>query len=372
VKILFWFSLSLVIYAYFIYPSWLFLRVRLYPRPVRPKPIFPTVSIVIAARNEGKCLKEKLHSLQRLDYPGGLMETIVVSDGSTDQTNEILGNLADSRVRSILLSANLGKAQSLNRAIEVSNGDIIVFMDVRQRVATDSLKMLVENFADPTVGCVSGELVLGRVEESAAPRGVGSYWKMEKSIRCWESASGSTVGATGALYAARRSLIPRLPAALVLDDVFVPMAVARNGARVIFEPRALAWDVLSSSSKQEFQRKVRTLFGNYQLLRFAPWLLTAANPLRFEFISHKLSRLAVPFALISVIVASAFLSGFIYKLPIAVGIGLAALGALSLLRAPLGFGSRVAELALAFFLLNTAALVAFFYFAIGKKQVWVH
>jgi len=79
-------------------------------------------------------------------------------------------------------------------------------MDVRQRVATDSLKMLVENFADPTVGCVSGELVLGRVEESAAPRGVGSYWKMEKSIRCWESASGSTLGATGALYAARRSL----------------------------------------------------------------------------------------------------------------------------------------------------------------------
>ena len=83
-KLLFWFSLFLVIYAYLIYPSWLFLRVRLYPRPVRPKPIFPTVSIVIAARNEGKCLKEKLHSLQRLDYPAGLMETIVVSDGSTD------------------------------------------------------------------------------------------------------------------------------------------------------------------------------------------------------------------------------------------------------------------------------------------------
>jgi hypothetical protein len=148
------------------------------------------------------------------------------------------------------------------------------------------------------------------------------------------------------------------------------MAVARSGARAIFEPRALAWDVLSSSSKQEFQRKVRTLFGNYQLLRFAPWLLTAANPLRFEFISHKLSRLAVPFALISVNVASAFLSGFVY--PIAVGIGLAALGAMPLVRAPLGCGSRVAELALAFILLNTAALVAFFYFAIGKKQVCVH
>jgi cellulose synthase/poly-beta-1,6-N-acetylglucosamine synthase-like glycosyltransferase len=371
VKFVFWFSVWVVFYTYFLYPSWLFLRMRLHPRPVRTMPISPTVSVVIAARNEGQHLQDKLDRLGRLDYPCELLETIVVSDGSTDQTNDILSHLAASRVRSVFLPTHCGKAEALNRAIEVSNGDIIVFMDVRQRVATDSLKMLVENFADPTVGCVSGELVLGRVDVSVSC-GVGSYWKMEKSIRRWESASGSTVGATGALYAARRSLVPRLPAGLVLDDVFVPMTIARKGARVIFEPRALAWDDLPSSSKQEFRRKVRTLFGNYQLLRFAPWLLTAVNPLRFEFVSHKLSRLVVPFALISVMAASVLLSGFVYKLPIAAGIGLAALGALSLVRVPLGFGSRVAELALAFILLNTAALVAFFYFATGKKQVWVH
>ena len=234
----------------------------------------------------------------------------------------------------------------------------------------DSLKTLVESFADPTVGCVSGALMLGDGEETS-PRGVGSYWRMEKSIRYWESTGGSTVGATGALYAVRRNLVPHLPSGIILDDVFIPMEVARRGARVIFEPRALVWDNLPSSPKQEFRRKVRTLYGNYQLLRLAPWLLTTVNPLRFEFVSHKVCRLAVPFALIGMILSSVFLSGFIYRFPLAAAIGVGTLGALASVRVPLGIVSRLTDLALAFVLLNTAAIVAFFYFAVGKKRVWV-
>lgn len=370
-KLLFWFSIFLIFYTYLLYPIWLFLRVRLHPRRVCGKSIFPKISIVIAVRNEAKHLEEKLHNLQQLDYPGELIETLVVSDGSTDKTNDILGNFVDSRVRSIILPEHCGKAEALNHAIEAVNGDIVVFMDARQRVATDSLKTLVESFADPTVGCVSGALILGDGAETS-PRGVGSYWKMEKVIRYWESTGGSTVGATGALYAVRRSLIPHLPAGIILDDVFIPMEVARRGARVIFEPRALAWDSLPSNPKQEFRRKVRTLFGNYQLLRIAPWLLTTSNPLLFEFVSHKVSRLAVPFALIGMILSSVFLSGFIYRLPLAAAIGVGTLGALASVRVPLGIASRLTDLALAFVLLNTAAIVAFFYFAVGKKQVWVH
>jgi cellulose synthase/poly-beta-1,6-N-acetylglucosamine synthase-like glycosyltransferase len=324
----------------------------------------------MAARNEEKHLEEKLHNLQQLDYPRALVDTLVVSDGSTDRTHDILTNFADSRVRSILLPAQGGKAEALNRGLEAVKGDIVVFMDIRQRVATDSIRTLVESFADPSVGCVSGALTLGDGEETS-PKGVGSYWKMEKTIRCWESASGSAVGATGALYAVRRSLVPRLPAGLILDDVFIPMEVARTGARVIFEPHALAWDSLPSSPKQEFRRKVRTLFGNYQLLRLAPWLVTAQNPLRFEFVGHKLSRLVVPFALIGIILASVFLSGFLYRIPLAATIGVGVLGVLAFVRVPLGIVSRLSHLALAFVLLNTAAIVAFFYFALGKKQVWV-
>jgi poly-beta-1,6-N-acetyl-D-glucosamine synthase len=371
VKLLFWLSIVLISYAYFLYPGWLYLRARLYPRPVRSRPIFPKISIVIAVRNEEKYLEEKLRNLQQLNYPVELLETLVVSDGSTDQTNHILSNLSDTRVRSICLAAHGGKAEALNRALEAAGGDIVVFMDARQRVATDSLQALLEGFADPTVGCVSGALMLGNGEETS-PRGVGSYWKMEKTIRYWESMGGSAVGATGALYAVRRTLVPRLPSGIILDDVFIPMEVARAGARVIFEPRALAWDKLPANPKQEFRRKVRTLFGNYQLLRVAPWLLTSANPLRFEFVSHKLCRLAVPFAMIGMISASVFLSGLIYRLPLGAAICIGTLGALALARWPRGVTSRLTDLALAFLLLNTAAIVAFFYFVVGKKQVWVY
>jgi len=371
VKLLFWLSVLLVIYTYLLYPGWLFLRARLYARPVRPMPIFPPVSIVIAARNEGTHLEAKLQNLQQLDYPRELVDTLVVSDGSTDQTTDILANFVDSRVRSIVLPMHCGKAEALNRAIEAAIGDIVVFMDVRQCVATDCIKTLVENFANPAVGCVSGALILGEGQETST-RGVGSYWRMEKAIRNWESRAGSSVGATGALYAVRRSLVPHLPTGLILDDVFVPMEVARSGARVIFEPRALAWDNLPSNAKQEFRRKVRTLFGNYQLLCMAPWLLTAANPLRFEFVSHKLFRLAIPFALIGMISASFFLPGLLYRFPLVAAMGVGTLGALAFMRVPLGIVSRLTHLALAFVLLNTAAIVAFFYFAAGKKQVWVH
>ena len=368
-KLLFWCSLFIVVYAYLLYPAWLLLRTKWKPKPVNPQPFFPKVSIIMAVRNGEKDLGEKLQNLQSLDYPVDLLQIIVASDGSTDRTNDILRESVNSSLRPILLSEHMGKAEALNRAVEVSTGEVVVFMDVRQRVAIDSVRLLVENFSDTSVGAVSGELLLGDGTASTQ-RGVGSYWKMEKSIRQWESASGSVVGATGAIYAVRRSLIPRLPAGLILDDLFIPMTVARSGSRVVFEPRAVALDNLPARPEQEFKRKVRTLFGNYQLLRLCPWLLTAKNPLRFEFVSHKLCRLAVPFALVGAVVASVFLSGFLYRLPLAAAVCVATLGTLAWARVPLGVASRLTDLALAFLLLNTAAMVAFLYFAVGKEQVW--
>lgn len=369
-KVLFWLSAFLVLYTYLLYPAWLLFRFRLFPRPVRPAAFFPKLSIVIAARNEASNLENKLRNLQELDYPRELIETIVVSDGSTDETNEILRKYSESPIRSILSSIHCGKAESLNAALEVARGEIVVFMDARQRVSHDSVKKLVENFADSRVGCVSGELILDS-GQAKSPQGVTSYWKMEKLLRYWESAADSMVGATGALYAARRNLVPRLPSGLILDDVFIPMTIARSGSRVIFEPRALAWDNLPAEVHQEFRRKVRTLFGNYQLLRLAPWLLTADHRLRFEFLSHKLFRLAVPFALITMIVASAFLHGFAYRLPLAAATGVCFLGALAFVWVPTGVTSRLSHLSLAFLLLNTAAVVALWYFATGRRQVWV-
>jgi poly-beta-1,6-N-acetyl-D-glucosamine synthase len=370
VKLLFWLSAFVVAYTYFLYPIWTFCRARFYPRPVSQTPFFPRVTIILAVRNEENHLEEKLRNLQLLDYPRELLETIVVSDGSTDRTDEILKNWKDSSVRSICLPAHVGKAEALNCAIETAEGEIVLFMDARQRVAVDSVKLLTENFADPDVGCASGTLVLGAGEQGS-PQGVRSYWNLEKMIRHCESTTGSVVGCTGALYAVRRTLLPRLPAGLILDDVFIPMEVSQLGARVIFDERVLVWDQLASSPRQEFRRKVRTLFGNYQLLRVAPWLLSAANPMRFEFVSHKLCRLAVPFAFIGMLLPSLFLSNLLYRIPLAIACGIGALAVLAYLRVTRGITSRVADLALALVLLNTAAIVALFYFSAGKKRVWV-
>ncbi len=136
---------------------------------------------------------------------------------------------------------------------------------------------------------------------------MGLYWRIEKTIREMESASGSVVGATGALYAVRRNLLVAVPAGTILDDVYIPMNVVRQEARVIFVPSARAWDVAPQKTGHEFSRKVRTLSGNYQLVQLAPWLLSGKNPLRFEFISHKLLRLFAPFALAAAFVASLWL-----------------------------------------------------------------
>lgn len=326
----------------------------------------------MVVRNEAEVLERKLRNLTKLNYPQGLHRIIVVSDGSTDGTNEILSQWAkDSGIQVILHPDSQGKAARLNDAVEAATGEIVVFTDARQKIEPDAIRFLAENFADPEVGCASGELMLGDPESGENVKGMGLYWRIEKIVRDLESASGSVVGATGALYAVRRSLVSSVPPETVLDDVYIPMNVVRQGARAIFDPRARAWDVPSLGASREFARKVRTLSGNYQLVQLAPWLLGSSNPLRFEFVSHKLLRLAVPFALAAALVTTIFLKQPIYKIALALQVGFYAISLLAVgqfNRGPLG---RIADAAFTFVVLNTAAAVAFANFVTGKKAVWI-
>jgi hypothetical protein len=165
-------------------------------------------------------------------------------------------------------------------------------------------------------------------------------------------------------------LVP-LPAETILDDVYLPMHVVRQGFRVVFDGRAQAWDSADPGVEAEFKRKVRTLSGNYQLLQLAPWLLTGSNPIRFEFVSHKLLRLAVPFALAGILVASLILRAPVYRIALAlqtVLYGLSFLAIAQLKRGPVG---RIADAALTFVVLNTAAVVAFANFVSGRKAAWI-
>jgi len=368
-KWLFWGSAAFIFFTYLGYPAWLWFSARWKSRPVRRAPVSPRISIVMAVHNEAAALRAKLLNLAKFDYPPGLVEIVVASDGSTDATNTILEEWSGPRRKAIILKVNQGKASSLNHAVRAAEGEIVVFTDVRQRIAPDAVRMLVESFADASVGCVSGELMLEGSDRGATAGGLGLYWGIEKMIRRWESDSGSVVGVTGAFYAARKDLVPLLPPGTILDDVLIPLQAARQGKRVLFDGRARSYDRLADD-RHEFRRKVRTLAGNYELLWLAPWLLTTRNPIRFRFICHKMLRLLVPFALLGILISSLFLPGPFYRLVLA-GELLFCLGAVfSAFHLRFGVISQLGSACSAFLVLNAAAMLAFVYFVTGRRVVW--
>lgn len=370
-KWVFWGSAALILYAYAGYPLWLWVRSKVRPRPVEKIPVEPRLSVVMVVRNEEAALPRKLENLLALDYPVDRFDIVVVSDGSTDGTDRILHEEAkNSRVHVVLNQLPQGKASGLNDGVGIAQGEIVVFTDVRQMIEKGALRELLQNFGDPAVGCVSGELMLGEPNGSESGRGMGLYWRMEKKIREWEAASGSVVGATGAFYAVRREMAVPLAPETILDDVYTPMHVVKQGGRVVFEPRARAWDSPDLGGDREFSRKVRTLSGNYQLVQLAPWILSSSNPILFEFVSHKLLRLVVPFALALLLVSSALLSGPFYRAILIAQVGFYALSFLAMAHLKMGPLGRAADAARTFVVLNTAAAVAFVRFVTGRKAVW--
>jgi biofilm PGA synthesis N-glycosyltransferase PgaC len=368
VKIVFWLSLSAMGYAYFGYAVWLWLQSRVAAREITQGSIVPQVSIIIAARNEEKNLPAKLENLLHLDYPKEKLQVVIVSDGSTDKTEAILQENASSIVP-VIFAQSQGKARALNEAVKKATGAILIFLDVRQRVDLNSVSQIVSCFADANVGAVSGELLLEDAAGMPSSDALGIYWKLEKVIRRLESCSGSVVGVTGAIYGIRRELYTEMPSGTILDDVFIPMCVARAGRRVVFHPSAIARDQIFSEKGKEFSRKVRTLTGNYQLLRLAPWLLSPENPLLFRFISHKILRLLVPLFLLLLLVSSALATGTCYKAFFSLQILLYVLAALGTMN-PSAKRFKPVAIASTFVALNAAAALAFYNFVAGRNRVW--
>ena len=367
-KLLFWVSFGLVAYAYIGYVIWLWLQVQVRRKPFLQNSKIRDVSIIIAARNEEANLPLKLENLRCLDYPHDHMQIVVASDGSTDRTAAILEE-NNSTVVPVILERSGGKASALNNAVRRATGEILVFLDVRQIIDSDAISALVSCFADPSVGAVSGELILESISGTPSDA-LGIYWKIEKAVRKLESASGSVVGATGAIYAIRRELFVEIPPGTLLDDVFLPMQIARAGKRVVFQPSAVARDRVFVEKGKEFSRKIRTLTGNYQLLHLAPWLLSPANPLLFRFICHKLLRLLVPFLLVLLLVSSFILRSSFYQVVFWLQVLFYLLGAFGIL-SPSARRFKPITVASTFVMLNAAAAVAFYNFLAGRNRVWV-
>lgn len=312
--LVFWISAVLLLHVFAGYPAWMWWLAKLCPRPIgkaRSIPretMTPIVTVVMAVHEGASHIRAKLANLCELDYPPDRLAIVVACDGCRDDTAERCRQFGDPRLVVLEFAERRGKAACLNDAIAIVDSEVLLLTDVRQRLEPDALRELVADLADPAVGAVSGEL---RFVDPATgfARSVDAYWRYEKLIRHAESRSGSTVGVSGALYAMRRALFEPLPPDTVLDDVLIPMRIARAGSRVVFEPRAVAWDRTSQQPAEERRRKIRTLAGNYQLVQLAPWLLLPwCNPLWFRFVSHKLLRLLAPWLLLLMALAAAALA----------------------------------------------------------------
>jgi cellulose synthase/poly-beta-1,6-N-acetylglucosamine synthase-like glycosyltransferase len=367
----FWVSLLAVGYTYLGYPLLLWAWSKAGSRRVLKSPSGRRVSVVIAVYNEERHIAGRLDNCLSLDYPADQLDVIVVSDGSTDRTCEIAGRFSRERVTLIALPERVGKAVAINRGLAVAQGEIIVFADARQRFAPSAVSELVANFADPTVGAVSGELVLESDPDRPGADGIGLYWRVEKWIRRTEGAIDSVIGATGAIYAVRRELFEPLPDGTILDDLLIPMRIAMKGRRVVFENRALAFDRVTQDYRVEFRRKVRTLAGNYQAISLCPDLMKPwRNRLFLQFVSHKACRLAAPFGLVALLASNLVFTGGWRGCLLAfqaTGYSLALAG-WGLSR--VGVRARWTSAAFSFCLLNYAALVGAVRFAMRDTTLW--
>ncbi len=375
---LFWISIAALLYTYIGYPVVVWLLARLRNRKVAKAPITPRVSVILPCHNEAINIETRIKNLLASNYPPELLEVIVVSDGSNDATAEIARRFESERVRVCDYAERQGKAGALNLGVAAAEGEIIVFADARQWFEPDSIKAMVSNFADPSVGAVSGAYLLDGGAGAPVGEGVGLYWKYEEWIRKSEARFNSLVGAVGAIYAIRRGLWKPLPPSTILDDVYTPMQIALRGFRTVIEEKARAHDRAVDSAGREFSRKVRTLTGNYQLCQLMPALLMPNYNLFFQFYSHKLMRLLAPIFFLLLLGANIAMIGsaaqgfeqVFYRLFLAGQIGFYAsvvAGAYLLKR---NRRVRLLNMAYIFSVMNAAALLGLFYFIFGKRNVW--
>ena len=355
--------LGVLIYTYLGYPVLIAVLARLSPMRIKPDPAFlPTVSVLIPVYNARPYIGPKLDSLLALDYPDDQIEIILSSDASNDGSDEVIRKYAERHPHIKVLRAERrsGKPAGINRMLQEATGEVLFMTDIRQPLDPNALRRLVAPLADPTVGAVSGNLML------VGKSGAGAYWHYEKWLRRSEGRFRSVVGVSGSIYALRRSDMQPLANDLILDDLWVPMRLRLQGRRILFEETALAFDE-AFEDQREFGRKVRTLAGNYQLFARMPAILVPwLNPSFFEVMSHKVLRLLCPWALI--LLAGVTLFGIQEPLlmMLALGQGIFYAAALAGKRA-----GRLGSLARTFVVLNAAAVVGLYrYLAAAQKVTW--
>jgi cellulose synthase/poly-beta-1,6-N-acetylglucosamine synthase-like glycosyltransferase len=367
--ILVFLSAAAVVYVLAGYPCLLALQARWFGKPVsRSDGYLASVSAIVAVRNGERWLVRKMESLLAQEYPGERIEIIVVSDGSTDRTEEIAAQYKDRGVRLLVVPAG-GKPAALNAAVPHARGELLLLTDVRQTLHPDCLRKLVANLADTKVGVVSGDLRIasGRNEEE---QNTGLYWRYENWIRGNLAKVDSMLGATGPIYLIRKSLYTPIPPDSLLDDVFLPLSVHLKGYRLVLEEGAIAVDEPTDLST-EFRRKVRTQAGILQLLKTFPGLFSSRNRMRAHFVSLKIGRLLLPYLFLTLLVSSLALPSPWRWWMAGPQLAFWAAALLNPLFAPGTLGKKLTALPNAFAVLVLAAIFALKILFVPPRELWV-
>ena len=303
--ILFWLAVAIPVYAYFGYPVTLVILRSVIHNQVKRRPISPSVTLVIPAYNESSNIVRKLENSLSLDYPADLLQILVACDGCKDNTAFLASQIAErpantGRIHVLDYPVNRGKILTLNAALEEAHGEIVVFSDASAILNPDAIHLLVRNFADPSVGSVSGKYTVIKADEVDIGTSEDTYWRYETFLKSQESEISSTVGGHGHLHAIRRELYPFPPAGTINDDHIIHASVIPKGFRAVYEPEAVIRE--EAHEMTGFARRVRIMAGNIQQLREIKPLLNPLRPLPlFFFFCRKVLRLVVPFAMIAAI-----------------------------------------------------------------------
>ena len=305
-------AIILFIYNYFIYPV-VVIFVSKFKKDIHVNTIsnicdFPTVSFIIAAYNEEKVISDKIKNTLSLDYPSDKFQIIVVSDGSNDKTVSIIKKFQGQGVISLHNDARNGKSAALNRGVEISTGEIIVFSDANNDFSNDAIKQLTKHFNDPVIGAVTGAKHIYDSDDRQSAVGDGLYWKYESKIKEAESTLGSITGAEGEILAVRASLFEPLDKKVINDDAEITFNLVKSGYRVIYEKEAKAYEQASHDLLDDFNVKVRMTAGGYQTLSLQrAFLFPPRSWYTFSFLSHKLLRWLAPHFMLVIFITPLFL-----------------------------------------------------------------
>lgn len=356
-----WMAAILVGYVYVGYPILIGLLAWVMPKPVRQASIEPTVTLLISAFNEAHVIGDKLKNAVALDYPRNKLEILVISDASSDETDSIVQSFSGQGVTLLRMPERGGKTVGLNAAMKIAKSDIVIFSDANIMYREDTVRQLVKNFADSSVGCATGDSQYVDDPHSAAHVQENTYWGYERFIRSMESMVGSTVGGDGAIFAIRRELYQPLSPETI-NDLVIPLQIVTKGYRAVFEPTAIGLEPSAGDFKKEFRRKRRIVNRSWRGVMSVAGILNPflSGMFAWQVWSHKVLRwLVLPFLMIGFAgCLSAYEFGGVYRVGVWGGIAsffVAATG--PFLPSSLGRSAKVVQTVFYFYLVNLAAIL---------------